>query len=195
MAEQKSCKQCNQEFKVEDEDLDFYKKISPTFAGKTYEIPPPTLCPDCRMQRRMIWRNEKVLYKRKCDLCQKDIVSVYSEDKPFIVYCQECWWSDKWNPLDFGKEYDPNKSFFEQLAMLQAKVPRIALMNKNPENSEYCNIAGENKNCYLLVAGSWYNEDCCYGIRATRLKNCVDTYNLGDSELCYQIVTGAIFAV
>ncbi len=37
MSEQKTCKQCQKEFEVSDEDLEFYKKISPTFDGKLFE--------------------------------------------------------------------------------------------------------------------------------------------------------------
>ena len=37
--EQKICKQCNQEFEVTDDDLEFYRKASPNIGDKTYEIP------------------------------------------------------------------------------------------------------------------------------------------------------------
>lgn len=129
MAEQKACKQCQKQFVVEDDDLEFYKKISPTFAEKTFEIPAPTLCPDCRMRRRLSWRNERSLYKRNCDLCNREMVTLYRKDSPFKVYCQECFWSDKWDPRNYGQNFDPNKSFFEQFRELQAKTPRIALLN------------------------------------------------------------------
>ncbi|MDP7069362.1 MAG: hypothetical protein QF815_02440, partial [Candidatus Peribacteraceae bacterium] len=64
---QKQCAQCSAEFEVTDEDLAFYDTVSPEFSGKKYDIPPPTQCPECRQQRRMIWRNERVLYRRNCD--------------------------------------------------------------------------------------------------------------------------------
>ncbi|MBU0627024.1 hypothetical protein KKG31_00015 [Patescibacteria group bacterium] len=48
--------------------MEFYSKVSPIIAGKKYLIPAPTLCPDCRQQRRISFRNERSLYKRKCDL-------------------------------------------------------------------------------------------------------------------------------
>jgi hypothetical protein len=63
-------------FEITDKDLEFYKKISPTFLSpdslesglkKKFSIPTPELCPVCREQRRMIWRNEMNLYRRKCD--------------------------------------------------------------------------------------------------------------------------------
>jgi hypothetical protein len=190
MAEQKTCKQCQKEFTVEDEDLEFYKKISPTFDGKLFEIPSPTLCPDCRRIRRIVWRNNLHLYNRKCDLCSKQIVSMYSEDKPYEVYCQECWWSDKWDPLKYGRDFNPSHSFFDQFNDLLVNVPRIALMNKDPENSEYCNFAGNNKDCYLAVAGSWNNENCFYGYRLSHCKDCIDCKFTEKCELCYEVITG-----
>jgi hypothetical protein len=63
--ETKICKQCNSSFEITDKDLEFYDKISPTFNGEKFEIPAPTLCSDCRQQRRIVWRNERKLYRRK----------------------------------------------------------------------------------------------------------------------------------
>jgi len=189
--EQKTCKQCLNEFGVGDWDLEFLKKISPTFAGKAFEIPEPSLCPECRRQKRLMWRNNRSLYNRKCDLCSKPIITTFSPDKPFTVYCQDCWWSDKWDPKSFGLDYDFNKTFSDQFAQLIKKVPRIALMNKNSENSEYCHFSGNNKDCYLCFAGSWNNENCSYGYRFGSCKDCFDCHFLEKSELCYQIFYGA----
>jgi len=190
MNQQKTCRQCSKKFTVEDDDLKFYKKVSPTFAGRVIEIPLPVLCPECRRQKRLMWRNNRSLYSRKCDLCSKDIVSTFSPDKEFKVYCQDCWWSDKWDPTEFGQDYDFDKTFSSQFAQLMRKVPRIALMNKNSENSEFCHFSGNNKNCYLCFAGSWNNENCSYGYRFGQCKDCFDCHFLEKSELCYQIFHG-----
>ena len=72
----KTCSKCSQRFDVEENDLKFYDEISPVFGGKKYAVPPPNLCPDCRQQRRLAWRNERTLYTRKCDATGKDMVSV-----------------------------------------------------------------------------------------------------------------------
>ena len=112
------CQNCKSEFIIEDEDLDFYKKI---------DVPPPTFCPDCRFQRRMAWRNERALYKRTCSLCQKNTISMYPAEAIFPVYCRECWYSDKWDAIEYGLDYDFSKNFFEQLKTLSALVPRMAI--------------------------------------------------------------------
>ena len=75
-AEQRTCQNCKNPFTIEPEDFSFYEKV---------KAPPPTWCPDCRAQRRMMWRCERSLYKRPCDLCGTNIISMYSSDKPYKV--------------------------------------------------------------------------------------------------------------
>ena len=106
LVETRTCRFCHGEFPITDTDMTFYEKISPSFDGRKYLIPPPTLCPDCQQQRRLSFRNERKLYKRKCDATGKEIVSIYSPDKPHKVYHQEYWWSDKSDPMSYGKGFD-----------------------------------------------------------------------------------------
>lgn len=186
----KNCKKCGSAFEITQDNLTFYDGVSPVFAGKKYAIPPPTICPDCRAQRRFAYRNERTLYRRPCGLCGKSIISAFSPDKPFTVYCQDCWWGDKWDALSYGKEFDFSRGFFEQYQELQQVVPRLAVMNKAAENSEYCNYAAYNKNCYLAVGGSWYNEGCLYGTYYAHSKDSVDCYGLLNGELCYEVTWG-----
>lgn len=181
----KLCPQCNQSFKVTNEDRAFYQKISPTFNGKTYPIPDPKLCPDCRQQRRLSFRNERNLHHRKSDLSGKQIITMYSTDKPYKVYDQEEWWSDQWSGLDYGREFDFSKTFSEQFKELFLVVPRINLINKEHENAQYCNFAIGNKNSYMLLTSA-NCEDSLYCNRSCRLKNCVDCTSVNDCELCYE---------
>lgn len=182
----KNCNQCQVEFKVTNQESEFRKKMAPTFAGETFEIPDPTLCPRCRNQQRLAARNVVNLYKRKCDLCEKETVSMYSPDKSEQkVYCSECWWSDKWSHTEFSQDYDPNKSFIEQLLELKKKVPAPALMHSGDENSDYINLANDNKSCYLVFL-SGRNEDTYYGYWTEDSKNCVDVNFISFCELCYE---------
>ncbi|PIR48601.1 hypothetical protein COU80_02725 [Candidatus Peregrinibacteria bacterium CG10_big_fil_rev_8_21_14_0_10_55_24] len=175
---------CKQTFEITDEDLAFYDKVSPVFGDKKEQIPPPTLCPQCRQQRRYAIRNERNLYKRTCDLCKKSILSMYSPDKPFPVYCPECWWSDKWHGTTHGREVDLTRPFFEQIEELQCTVPRISLYLVNSQNCDYCNFLGDCKNCYLTF-GSVYSEDCLYG-SAYYAKNCVDNLVTRECQWSYE---------
>ncbi len=178
-SEQKTCQNCKREFVIEPEDFAFYEKI---------KVPPPTWCPQCRMQRRMAWRNERGLHQRSCDRCKKSVIGIYPSDSPFTVYCQSCWWSDEaWDPSSFGRAYDPSRSFLEQFRELQLKVPRQHTNNYSEStmvNSEYTNCSGEDKNCYLAIATA-YSEDCLYTHWVTSSKACVDCVYADKSEYCY----------
>lgn len=168
------------------EDLALLDKLSPVFAGKKFSIPPPSLCPDCRQQRRLLWRNERSLYRRLCDRCKKSIVSMYPASAPFPVYCTECWWSDGWDPRSFGRDVDFARPFFPQVKELQNVVPRLALNVVNNENSEFINLSGSNKNCYLIFAAE-FNEDCLYGYQVIHSVGCVDTADCTESQYCYDV--------
>ncbi|MFA6917583.1 MAG: hypothetical protein WC285_01970 [Candidatus Gracilibacteria bacterium] len=176
--EQKICKNCGQNYEITKEDQGFYKRI---------DVLPPALCPDCRSNKRLSIRNESSLYKRKCNFCDKGVISIYSADKSFPVYCQECFWGDKWDALKFGLDFGSDKRFFDQFQVLVDKTPRLAVVNKQSENSEYCNYSFANKNCYLTF-GNHYEEDCLYGRYSTKNKDCLDYLWLYKSELCYECV-------
>lgn len=172
------CKTCNKDFIVRSEDITFYAQVKTTV---------PLYCPECRMAQRLMFRNERVLYKRNCDLCTKEMVTLYSPESPYKVYCSKCWWSDNWDPKEFGIQYDPSKKFFDQYKELQLNVPRLGIMEIQNVRSEYTNGSAENKDCYLVFAAD-YNEDCMYGRLLQRDKQCVDCAFLHESELCYECI-------
>src|SRR3989344_8834739 len=117
-SETRQCQNCRQSFVIEPDDFGFYEKI---------EVPPPTRCPECRYQRRLANRNEWSFYKRTCSLCGKENISIYNPEYPGLVYCQTCWWSDKWDRYAYGREFDFSRPFFEQFQELRLKVPHIAM--------------------------------------------------------------------
>ncbi|MFA6353551.1 MAG: hypothetical protein WCW93_01310 [Candidatus Paceibacterota bacterium] len=175
-SEIKNCQNCKKDFTIEPEDFDFYEKI---------KVPPPTFCPDCRLMRRLLWRNEHSLFrspngeKGKSNL----IISIYHPDSKLISYDKEMWWSDKWDPCDYGIGYDFSRSFFEQFKELLEKVPHLALSNSNSINSRFCQTAVELKNCYL-VGSSMACEDSMY---CNRIFHCKFTH---DSYICYSTEFG-----
>ena len=173
----KNCQNCKQDFIIEPEDFNFYEKI---------KVPAPTFCPDCRLQRRLSFRNERVLYHRECDLCGKKVISIYHSKGENVVYCQQCWWSDKWDPLSYGREYDFSTPFFEQYQKLSKKVPRVSLINANSINSEYTHLAADNKDCYMLFESS-NNEKCNHSYWMQESKDCLDCAFVNNSELCYEV--------
>ena len=134
--ETKTCQNCKKNFIIESEDFNFYEKI---------KVPTPTFCPDCRAQRRFIWRNERSLHKRPCSYCKKDFISIYNNGVPFPVYCHTCYYSDSWDPLSYGKQYNQSKTFFSQIKELLEKVPRLGIWVIQSTNSDYTNQSYNNK--------------------------------------------------
>ena len=174
----KKCQNCNSEFLIEPEDFEFYEKM---------KVPAPTWCPECRMQRRMMFRNERTLYKRKCDLCKETIITQYPENTPFPVYCQTCWGSDKQDNTKYSQDYDLSRSFLEQIKALQQKVPRphtTNTINARLINSTYTNCAGDLKNCYLIF-GALDDWDCYYSHYIYNSRDCFDNFYCFKSEKSY----------
>ena len=169
--ETKNCQNCKKDFIIEPEDFNFYEKI---------KVPPPTFCPECRMIRRLMWRNEHSLFRRPNGEKGKtgSLISVYHPDAKIISYDKEMWWSDKWDPCSYGADYDFSKPFFEQFKELMGKVPLVAIFDSNSVNARFCNVTVDMKNCYLVTAG-WACEDSMY---CNRVDHCKFTH---DSYICY----------
>lgn len=184
----KKCLECKTEFELENRDLAFLEKVSPRFEDKTYLIPPPKLCPSCRMQRRLTFRNERTLYRRKSSLSGKEMVSSYAPKLLHKVYSVEEWHSDSWDASSYGREFDFSKTFFSQFAELQSEVPLLGLhLQLENENSDYTNLTTRNKDCYYIFAAS-NNQDCLYSNYITGSKDVVDSFFIFESELCYQCI-------
>ena len=135
--ERKTCKISGAEFPIYKSDMEFYDKISPVFNGVKYQIPTPTLCPEERQRRRLLFRNERKLYKRKCDASGKDIISIYSPDKPYKIYDQKFWWGDEWDPMDYGKDFDFAKKFGDQFNDFLKVIPHVSVVTISNENSTF----------------------------------------------------------
>lgn len=192
----KQCRITWTPFIIRDEDIALLEKISPVIAGKKYPLPLPTLCPTERLRRRLVWRNEKHLYKRKCDATGKQVVSTYSSDHDKSgqaiqppIYDQKVWRSDSWNPMEYGKEFDFKRSFFEQFHELQGSVPHMSIMVSHCENCEYAPYSFQSKDCYMSVS-TVDAENILYSYQAIHSKNLVDCALMYSSEQCYESIYG-----
>lgn len=175
----KTCKTCTKEFTVNTEDQSFYEQMNVSLPG---------FCPECRLFQRLVWRNEKTLYRRVCDMCKKNIVSIYAPDSPYTVYCRECFHGDAWDPLSFGVAFDTERSFFDQFRELQLKVPRLSSFVFQNVESEYVNGAAFNKNCYMCFVSD-HNEDMFYSYATFGSRTSSDLLNCNDCEMCYECLT------
>lgn len=175
--ETKQCQNCKKDFIIEPDDFVFYEKI---------KVPSPTWCPECRFQRRLSFFNLFSLYKRKCDLCGLEKISMYPPEAPYRVYCAQCYWSDNWDPYIYGRDYDFSRSFFEQFKELWQEAPMMGLSLNPPTaaNSPHNNHMGDAKNVYLTFIGN-SNENSAFGFYLVRVKDSFDCSLLMRSELCY----------
>ena len=171
------CQNCTTEFAIGQEDYDFYKKI---------DVPPPTWCPECRMVRRMSFRNEHHLFRNVDGLTGKEVFSSFPKSSPVVIYDHPYWWSDAWNPLDFGWEYDFGKPFFQQFKEFAARVPRSSRSIIRLVNSDYSDQAADLKNCYLCFNGAG-GENSLYGVTFLSVRESVDFFQSGNLELCGEV--------
>jgi len=157
------------------------------------KVPPPTFCPKCRLQRRYAWRNERALFRAVCGLCSKSMLSAYSPDANYEVYCHDCWWSDGWDAESFGKDIDFSRPFFLQMKELIDAIPKANLMNINGVNSEYSNGLYNARNTYLsysVVVG----EDVQYSKNIDNSRQIIDSLAISDSErLAYTIYSAGSY--
>ncbi len=176
-AENRICQNCKASFTIDASDFQFYEKM---------KVPPPTFCWLCRAQRRMAWRNERSLFKRKSDFSGKEIFSAFAPDAPVKVYENEVWITDQWDPMQYGRDYDFSRNFFEQFRDLLHIVPS---KNRNVVNggpgTDYCNNFTDPKNCYLIFNGK-DAEDCMYGNGYNLVKSSIDASHLSKCERCYE---------
>mgnify|MGYP003578733399 CR=1 FL=1 len=187
-----ACQNCKEDFIIEPNDFGFYEKMG---------VLPPRLCPDCRSQLRLTFRNERFLYKRDCDNCKKSTISMFSRNKTYPVWCHDCWWKDL-DGKKYGIDYDPTRPFLEQFKEIWEKVPKPALVHMRSVNSNYLNHVADAKNCYMIMESS-NNENCinCYWIQLSKdltdcsftnkvelsyeVDDCYDCHSLRWSKSCY----------
>lgn len=172
----RTCQNCQKEFRIEPEDFAFYEKV---------KVPLPTFCPECRQLRRFLFRNGQFLFKQKDAIAGKEIFSGTPPQAPLTIYEHAYWWSDQWDPLDYGRDYNFSRSFFEQFRELMYAVPWPSRNIINLVNSDYCDQAGNLKNCYLCfdTGGA---EDSAYIVGAPMVKNSFDLTQVVRMELCYE---------
>ena len=101
------------------------------------------------------------MYKRECDATGKSIISIYSPDKVQKVYSQDIWWSDSLDAMDYGRDFDFSRSFFEQYKELYQEVPSMHLYVDANENSDYVNWTGWAKNLYMCFSSD-HSQDSFY---------------------------------
>src|SRR3989344_7095315 len=145
----KICENCKKEFEIDSGDLDLYEKVG---------IELPTLCFFCRTKHLFAFWAFGKFRKGKSDLSGENLITVLPEKTRYPIYTLREWHSDKWDPMNFGREYDPNQSFFEQLKALQEKIPRPHQNGTKNADCDWSDDIWNSRNCYLCRS----MKDCEY---------------------------------
>jgi hypothetical protein len=177
----KICQNCQESFHIESVDYSFYERIN---------MPPPTFCFSCRLQRKNAYINERTLYKTTCEHCGKSIITMYNPIYSYKVWCSKCYFSDDRDSMQYGVDYDFSRDFFTQFHELSKKVPQLHLVHKNnnAEGCEYSNYVYRSRNAYLCFT-IVRSEDIYYS-RAVFAGNsiCLDSMNIVDNKMGYELV-------
>lgn len=170
---------CEKEFEITEDDIEFLKML---------EVPPPNFCPTCRRIRRLGHMNTVRLFSRQCQAPEhkETIISIFPKECPFVVYDYQYFASPEFDPMNFGRVYDTNRSSFEQLFDLRKIFPMPSFLNRDPSsiNSEYSNGGRDLKNGYF-VTGCFGSEDVWYSNLINKSKEVMDSRAIIKSELVY----------
>ena len=173
----KLCVDCKKEFSVDFGDLVLYEKIG---------LKVPNKCFECRLKQYFAFWVFGKFRKGKSDLSGESFITVLPNKPRHPIYKSHEWWSDDWDPMIFGKDYNPNESFFNQLKELQERIPRPHQTGENNTNCDWCDDAWESKDCYL--SRSFLKcENSSYIYRVIETKDSYDvvySFNLQNSYDC-----------
>ena len=186
---EQECTRCQRPFSIHEDEQAFLGKIGWTFGDQTIHPPLPSFCPDCRCQIRTCHRNESKMYRVRSSFSGKDTISIYSntspQGNPVRIFEQTEWRNDGWDPLEYGRDFDFSRGFFEQFYELQSDVPRMAMISVGNENSGFTTGTGYCRNCYLINS-SENCEDCYYSKLLQQCTDSIDCSYLYNSKLCYE---------
>ncbi len=173
--ETKICEHCKKSFKISEGELSLYEKVG---------IELPTICFFCRIKLHLSFWMFGKFRKGKSDLSGENLITVLPEKNRYPIYTSTEWYSDKWDAMDYGQDYDKTKSFFEQLQKLQEKVPHPHQNGVKNTNCDWCDDVWNSKNCYLARSMEEC-EDLMYSYRNLKVKNSIDVAVCYSSEKCF----------
>jgi len=175
------CRFSGEKFYVRLEDVEFYKKM---------RVPLPTLSPNERFRSKLAFFNSYQLFRGVSAFSGKRIVSAYPPGTKFKIFEHQAWFGDSWDPLEYGRNFVDDKSFFTQFADLQKQVPRPNLFTDTSNiNSDYTNASTRLKNCFLAF-DSLDGENLYYFTGGLNVRDCVDCDSMYEAEICYEAQKG-----
>ena len=171
----KTCEYCAKAFQITPEELSMYQKI---------ELEIPSHCMDCRFAQYFAFWPYGKFRKGTSALSGDSLITMLPTNARYPIYSAKEWWSDAWDPMDYGMDYDETRPFFEQLKELQEKVPRPHQQGTNNLGCDWCDDAWDSKNSYLSRSIARC-ENVLYGYRAFDVKDSSDISHAFSLDNCY----------
>ncbi|MBI2590831.1 MAG: hypothetical protein HYW33_03065 [Candidatus Blackburnbacteria bacterium] len=124
-----NCTKCSKQYLVVDPEQQFLRGMN---------LPLPTMCPQCRQERRLALRGGRKLFRTKCQQCGKDIVVSYDPEKVTNkILCKE----------DYEKYFEQNDPIINeplpdvnpatsQPTPAPAPPPEQVITQLDPQNQE-----------------------------------------------------------
>ena len=171
----KNCEHCKADFSISPDELSMYEKVG---------VELPTICFSCRVKHHFAFWSFGKFRKGVSALSGAPLITTLSEHTRYPIYTLKEWYTDAWDPLEYGRAYDPSRPFFDQLADLQAKVPRPHQTGTNNTACDWCDDVWNSKNCYLSRSMEEC-EDLSYVYRMFQCKNSIDCVMCFHCDGCY----------
>jgi len=165
----RNCALCKKDFEIETGDIVFLKM---------FKVPPSKFCPSCRERNRLSFVNYSHIYKRKCDFPghTEIMISPIAPVMPWIVYDQESYYSDAWDPMSYGVDVNTNESFFDQFLDLLKVIPQSGVRRGiNSINSDFNFYGKDMKDCYYVFGGR-RSEDVMFSSSIYDSRHVIDSY-------------------
>ena len=174
----KTCVDCQKEFTVDSGDFALYEKVG---------LKIPEKCFKCRMKQFFCFSIFGKFRKGVSDLSGESLITVLPANPRYPIYKSHEWWSDAWDPFTYGADYDPSRSFFDQLKELQEKIPRPHQVGQNSTNCDWSDDIWDSKNCYLCRSIS-KSDNLQYCYRILDSKDSLDLVYCFNMENSYDCV-------
>lgn len=185
--ERKKCERSGNDFPVFENDVEQLKNYAVSIWEEKFTFPMFERNFEYRQMNRMMFRNEKKLYKWKCSATGKPIISIYGPSYTGNVVTQEHRRSDDWDPLDHWIDFDFSKSFNEQFEQVYLNTPKMCTTIQESENCKFTNSTWDSKDCYMSFR-CHYNEEVYYSYRPNRSKQCIDCFQVKECDRLYECV-------
>ena len=157
-------------------------------AFRSFDLPLPIHSPEERLRRYLAFRNDRNFFWRSCNQSGQRVYSSYPASTLFPVVSPEIYYStDEKNSLSYGREFDFNRPFFEQLHELWQAVPRPATSTWKSKNSHaVSNVQGAHGSYLVIDAQDISN--CMYSVGLRRCEFCIDCSWVSCSAHCYECI-------